>query len=139
MSLQIYINGYKHIPYEAIYCWLTESNYGGHITDDWDQRIFNTILNDFCGHNVIEIPSYSFHHEYKVPLRFDYRDFISSIEVTMPCFLILLYKNFHIHLQNCLCDLITDYSFNSVAMYFEGLISVIIPPHTHMQIDYFIN
>lgn len=92
MILQIYINEYKHVPNEEIYCWLTESNYGGYITDKWDQRILNTVLSDFCNRNVIEIPNYSFHHEHKVPMRFDYRDFISTIEVK-TFFLILLCRN----------------------------------------------
>lgn len=81
----MYINEFEEIPFEAVTYLTGECNYGGRVTDDWDRRTLNTILNIFCCSQVVENPRYMFcdvSPEYGLPYRSEYREFIKQIEVS---------------------------------------------------------
>ncbi|VVC44482.1 Dynein heavy chain, domain-2,Dynein heavy chain domain,Dynein heavy chain, P-loop containing D4 domain,P- [Cinara cedri] len=82
-ELQFYINEFNEIPFEAVKYLTGECNYGGRITDDWDRRTLNTILNIFCCPQIVENPYYLFcdlSEKYGIPYRSNYQDFIKKIE-----------------------------------------------------------
>lgn len=82
-SLQLFINEYEEIPFEAITYLTGECNYGGRVTDDWDRRLLLTILADFYNKEIIEIPHYSFSPsgKYCAPPKSSYDDYIEYIKV----------------------------------------------------------
>lgn len=80
----MFINEFDEVPFEAVIYLTGECNYGGRVTDDWDRRLMNTILNAFCCPQVVENPYYSFcdiNRKYGIPYRTNYHDFIKQIEV----------------------------------------------------------
>ncbi|XP_034028529.1 dynein heavy chain 12, axonemal [Thalassophryne amazonica] len=81
-QLQLFVNGYDKVPFEAIVYLTGECNYGGRVTDDWDRRLLMTILGDFYNKDVIEKPHYSFSPsgDYVVPPKSIYKDYIAFIE-----------------------------------------------------------
>ncbi|VVC38423.1 Dynein heavy chain, coiled coil stalk,P-loop containing nucleoside triphosphate hydrolase,Dynein heavy [Cinara cedri] len=82
-QLQIYINEFNEIPYEAVTYLTGECNYGGRVTDSWDRRTLTTILDIFCCPKVVDDPHYLFcdiSPKYGIPFRTAHRDFIKQIE-----------------------------------------------------------
>lgn len=72
-QLQIFINEYETVPFEAITYLTGECNYGGRVTDDRDRRCLNTILQDFYNPNVIDDQNYTFASigpEYTLPKKY---------------------------------------------------------------------
>ncbi|XP_050526602.1 dynein axonemal heavy chain 12 isoform X2 [Daktulosphaira vitifoliae] len=83
LQLQMYINEFEDIPFDAITYLIGECNYGGRVTDDWDRRTMKTILNIFCCPEVVADPNYLFcplSTKYGIPFRNNYHDFIKKIE-----------------------------------------------------------
>lgn len=82
---QMYINEFDEIPFEAITYLTGECNYGGRVTDDWDRRTMNTILEIFCCRPVVINPSYLFcdlDTKYGIPYGVvEHDEFIKHIEV----------------------------------------------------------
>ncbi|XP_063227776.1 dynein axonemal heavy chain 12 isoform X3 [Bacillus rossius redtenbacheri] len=82
-QLQMFVNEFTEVPYEAISYVTGECNYGGRVTDDWDRRTITTILADFVNPNVVNVPSYLFSQlgsMYGLPRRTEYRVYIQHIE-----------------------------------------------------------
>ncbi|XP_045146064.1 dynein axonemal heavy chain 12 [Echinops telfairi] len=81
-QLQLFINEYDTIPFEAISYLTGECNYGGRVTDDWDRRLLLTMLADFYNPLVIETPYYRFSPSgnYFAPLKGTYQDYIEFIK-----------------------------------------------------------
>jgi len=82
-QLQIYLNEYEEIPYEAIRYLTGECNYGGRVTDGQDRRLCNAILKDLICKEVLN-DSYRFSESgrYYAPpkgTKDDYVDFIKNL------------------------------------------------------------
>lgn len=83
VHVQLFINEYEEVPFEAITYLTGECNYGGRVTDDWDRRLLMTILADFYNKDIIEIPHYAFSPsgKYCTPPKSNYEDYIVFIKV----------------------------------------------------------
>ncbi|XP_060544998.1 dynein axonemal heavy chain 12 [Pantherophis guttatus] len=81
-QLQLFINEYEHIPFEAISYLTGECNYGGRVTDDWDRRLLLTMLADFYNIDIVENSHYKFSPSgnYYAPPRGTYDDYIEFIK-----------------------------------------------------------
>lgn len=86
-QLQLFLNQYDEIPYEAITYLTGECNYGGRVTDAWDRRTIVTILQDFVNELVVTDPVYKFtkfDNIYTVPKRSEHREVVKHINETIP-------------------------------------------------------
>ncbi|XP_054991966.1 LOW QUALITY PROTEIN: dynein axonemal heavy chain 12 [Sorex araneus] len=81
-QLQLFINEYDKIPFEAISYLTGECNYGGRVTDDWDRRLLLTMLADFYNPQIIENPHYKFSPSgnYFAPPQNTYEEYIEFIK-----------------------------------------------------------
>ncbi|KAJ6668326.1 hypothetical protein lerEdw1_015703 [Lerista edwardsae] len=81
-QLQLFVNEYENVPFEAISYLTGECNYGGRVTDDWDRRLLLTMLADFYNLEIIENPGYTFSPSgnYYAPPRGTYDDYIEFIK-----------------------------------------------------------
>ncbi|OWK63542.1 Dynein heavy chain 7, axonemal [Lonchura striata] len=82
-QLQLFINEYSHVPFEAVSYLTGECNYGGRVTDDWDRRLLLTMLDDFYNPDIIENPRYTFSPSgnYYAPPKGTYEEYIEFIKV----------------------------------------------------------
>ncbi|XP_072525468.1 dynein axonemal heavy chain 12 isoform X2 [Salminus brasiliensis] len=80
-QLQLFVNGYDEVPFEAITYLTGECNYGGRVTDDWDRRLLLTILADFYNKDIIENSRYTFSPsgKYYAPPKSIYEDYVEFI------------------------------------------------------------
>ncbi|XP_063619962.1 dynein axonemal heavy chain 12-like [Cydia splendana] len=86
MQLQMFLNQYEEIQYVAIKYLTGECNYGGRVTDDWDRRLINTLLDDYVNSGVVSDPNHTFCDigpQYGLPRRCEYQDYLKHIE-TVP-------------------------------------------------------
>nr|XP_033781609.1 dynein heavy chain 12, axonemal isoform X2 [Geotrypetes seraphini] len=81
-QLQLFVNEYEQVPFEAISYLTGECNYGGRVTDDWDRRLLLSTLADFYNSDIIENPRYSFSPSgnYIAPPKGAYEDYIEFIK-----------------------------------------------------------
>ncbi|KAJ8257940.1 hypothetical protein GJAV_G00191390 [Gymnothorax javanicus] len=81
-QLQLFINEYEEVPFEAISYLTGECNYGGRVTDDWDRRLLLTILADFYNQDIVESARYTFSPsgKYYAPPRSSYEDYVQFIK-----------------------------------------------------------
>uniref|UniRef100_A0A7N8Y719 Dynein axonemal heavy chain 12 n=1 Tax=Mastacembelus armatus TaxID=205130 RepID=A0A7N8Y719_9TELE len=81
-QLQLFVNDYDEVPFEALTYLTGECNYGGRVTDDWDRRLLMTILADFYNRDVIERPCYPFSPsgDYCAPPKSVYEDYVEFIK-----------------------------------------------------------
>uniref|UniRef100_A0A8C3XSS3 Dynein axonemal heavy chain 12 n=1 Tax=Chelydra serpentina TaxID=8475 RepID=A0A8C3XSS3_CHESE len=82
-QLQLFINEYDHVPFEAISYLTGECNYGGRVTDDWDRRLLMTMLDDFYNPDIVENPRFTFSPSgnYYAPPKGTYEDYIEFIKL----------------------------------------------------------
>ncbi|XP_048874195.1 dynein axonemal heavy chain 12 isoform X2 [Brienomyrus brachyistius] len=80
-QLQLFVNEYDQVPFEAITYLTGECNYGGRVTDDWDRRLLMTILADFYNRDIIENPHFSFSPsgKYYAPPKSIYEEYVEFI------------------------------------------------------------
>uniref|UniRef100_A0A4W4ELT1 Uncharacterized protein n=1 Tax=Electrophorus electricus TaxID=8005 RepID=A0A4W4ELT1_ELEEL len=80
-QLQLFVQKYEEVPFEAISYLTGECNYGGRVTDDWDRRLLLTILTDFYNQDIIENPRYTFSPsgKYYAPPKSTYEDYVEFI------------------------------------------------------------
>uniref|UniRef100_A0AAY4CQS0 Dynein axonemal heavy chain 12 n=1 Tax=Denticeps clupeoides TaxID=299321 RepID=A0AAY4CQS0_9TELE len=81
-QLQLFVNEYDELPFEAITYLTGECNYGGRVTDDWDRRLLMTMLADFYNTDIIEKSGYMFSPsgKYHAPQKSTYEDYIEFIK-----------------------------------------------------------
>ncbi|XP_049610508.1 dynein axonemal heavy chain 12-like [Syngnathus scovelli] len=81
-QLQLFINQYDEVPFEAITYLTGECNYGGRVTDNWDRRLLNTMLADFYNRDVVDKPSFPFSPsgDYVTPPKSSYDDYLQFIK-----------------------------------------------------------
>ncbi|KAJ8264796.1 hypothetical protein COCON_G00138950 [Conger conger] len=82
-QLQLFVNEYEQVPFEAISYLTGECNYGGRVTDDWDRRLLLTTLADFYNQDIVENPRYTFSPsgKYFAPPKSSYEDYVLFIRV----------------------------------------------------------
>ncbi|KAL8620599.1 Dynein heavy chain 12, axonemal [Nucella lapillus] len=80
-QLQMFINEYDEVPFDAISYMTGECNYGGRVTDDWDRRCLLTILSDFYNPNVTTEAKFKLSPSgnYTVPPKGSYDDYVEFI------------------------------------------------------------
>merc|ERR1719318_2523350 len=81
-QLQMFVNEYEEIPYEAITYLTGECNYGGRVTDDWDRRCLLTVLDDFYKPEIISDNKYRFSPsgQYYAPPKMEYEEYVEFIK-----------------------------------------------------------
>lgn len=87
-QLQKFINKTGRVEYEGIVALTAECNYGGKINSEWDQRTVYTMLKDYFTPKVITDICYEFYptenHIYDIPRKFEHRDMVNHIEMSIP-------------------------------------------------------
>ncbi|XP_063405511.1 dynein axonemal heavy chain 12-like isoform X3 [Mytilus trossulus] len=80
-QLQMFINEYEEVPFDAITYMTGECNYGGRVTDDWDRRCLRAILQDYYTPTMINEARYKFSPSgnYYSPPKMSYEDYIEFI------------------------------------------------------------
>merc|ERR1719457_201885 len=81
-QLQMFLNEYDEVPYEALTYLTGECNYGGRVTDDKDRRLLNSLLNHFYKHELVDEEMYllSPSGNYFVPEWGEWQNFVDYIK-----------------------------------------------------------
>ncbi|CAB0036402.1 unnamed protein product [Trichogramma brassicae] len=87
MQLQMFLNEYEQVPYDALLYLIGECNYGGRVTDDKDRRLLNSLLLRYMNPGVVELHDYSFSPsgDYHLPENNDHQgciEYIKSLPVS---------------------------------------------------------
>ncbi|KAK9508782.1 hypothetical protein O3M35_006257 [Rhynocoris fuscipes] len=84
-QLQMFVNDYEEVPFDALLYLIGECNYGGRVTDDKDRRLLNSILSDFYNSQAITEDRYKFSPSgiYYIPDKTDYTGVQQYIQ-TLP-------------------------------------------------------
>lgn len=56
--LSIYLDEYAETPWDALKYLIAGVNYGGHVTDPWDQKLLNSYMEHFYCSQAIETPNF---------------------------------------------------------------------------------
>lgn len=56
----MFLDLYEETPYKALKYLIGSLNYGGRVTDEWDLRLINCILDDFVCDKIVENDDYKF-------------------------------------------------------------------------------
>ncbi|XP_008202999.3 dynein heavy chain 3, axonemal [Nasonia vitripennis] len=82
MQLQMFLNNYKTVPFEALLYLIGDCNYGGRVTDDKDRRLLISLLQKYLNPEVVARPDYSFSPSglYRLPENTNYQGCLNYIE-----------------------------------------------------------
>ncbi|KAK0094203.1 hypothetical protein PV326_011565 [Microctonus aethiopoides] len=81
LQLKIFLDQYEDVQYDALKYLTAECNYGGRVTDEWDRRTLNTILEVFYCKAATEDTSHRFDStgQYYVPPASDHNEFLQYV------------------------------------------------------------
>ncbi|CAF1508861.1 unnamed protein product, partial [Adineta ricciae] len=81
-QLNMFLNQYDDVQYEAIRYLTGECNYGGRVTDDWDRRTLKTLLAKFYCPAIIDSEEFRFDESglYYAPREGDYDSYLDYIK-----------------------------------------------------------
>ena len=81
-QLNIFLDDYEDIPYDALQYLTGHCNYGGRVTDDWDRRCLISILKNSFNKKNVEESKYSFSQSglYHVPTCDTYEGYVNFIK-----------------------------------------------------------
>nr|XP_031846529.1 dynein heavy chain 3, axonemal-like isoform X2 [Nomia melanderi] len=81
LQLQLFLNDYDSVPFDALLYLTGECNYGGRVTDDKDRRLLNSLLQGFYNPRVIGEPGYCFSPSctYRMPPGTDHQGCVEYI------------------------------------------------------------
>lgn len=84
-QLMMYLNEYEDIQFTALRYLTGECNYGGRVTDDWDRRCLNTILDRYYNLKVLE-NDFKFDRAgiLKIPKLGEYEEYLKDLKDTLP-------------------------------------------------------
>uniref|UniRef100_A0A2C9JUK5 Dynein axonemal heavy chain 7 n=1 Tax=Biomphalaria glabrata TaxID=6526 RepID=A0A2C9JUK5_BIOGL len=79
LQLQMFLNQYEEVQYEALIYLTGECNYGGRVTDGWDRRTLLTILRKFYCTDLVTQEEFFFdpNNKYALPPDGDYESYIT--------------------------------------------------------------
>ncbi|XP_044001131.1 dynein axonemal heavy chain 7-like isoform X2 [Aphidius gifuensis] len=82
LQLKVFLEQYDDVQYEALKYLTGECNYGGRVTDEWDRRTLNTILEVFYCIETVENKDYYFDSscQYYVPRVSDHSEFLEYVK-----------------------------------------------------------
>ncbi|KAI3380917.1 hypothetical protein SNEBB_002522 [Seison nebaliae] len=89
-QLQMFLNEYEAIPYDALLYLFGECNYGGRVTDEKDRRLLNSLLSHFICEDAIMIDDYKLSESgtYVIPSKVNHEQIIEYIRelplITLP-------------------------------------------------------
>ena len=58
LCLRLYLDEYDDTPWDALKYLISEINYGGRVTDDWDRRLMNVYMASFFNEEALSTPLY---------------------------------------------------------------------------------
>ena len=56
LCLRLYLDEYDETPWDALKYLISEINYGGRVTDDWDRRLMNVYMASFFNEEALSTP-----------------------------------------------------------------------------------
>ncbi|KAG6798201.1 Dynein heavy chain 7, axonemal [Apis mellifera caucasica] len=85
LQLKILLDQYDDVQFTALKYLTGECNYGGRVTDEWDRRTLNTILDRYYRVEVLEVKEYQFDESgiYYIPEVYEHEKFLEYIR-TFP-------------------------------------------------------
>ena len=85
-QLQLLLNQYEKVPFDALMYLTGECNFGGRVTDDKDRRLIITLLSDYYNERIFK-DDYRFAGiaEFFAPPTGEYQDYLTHIE-SLPTF-----------------------------------------------------
>lgn len=88
-QLQMFLNEYDETQFEALKYLTGHCNYGGRVTDDWDRRCLNTILESFyCEEGLVDGFEFSPSGDFKAPngdyTREDVQEYTRNLPTVKP-------------------------------------------------------
>ncbi|XP_043257418.1 dynein axonemal heavy chain 3 [Colletes gigas] len=105
LQLQLFLNDYDEVPFDALLYITGECNYGGRVTDDKDRRLLNSLLQQYYNPEIITNQEYCFSPScmYRMPPTTDYQgclDYIRSLPMDQPPEVYGLHENADITKDN---------------------------------------